>query len=59
MELKGWKIDLTQLEHKEQLPKELTDYIAFIEKETQVPISIVSIGPDRKQTIFMNEVLVK
>ena len=59
VELKGWKIDLTQLEHKEQLPKELTDYIAFIEKETQVPISIVSIGPDRKQTIFMNEVLVK
>jgi len=59
VELKGWKTDLTQMEHKEQLPKELTDYITFIEKETQVPISIVSIGPDRKQTIFMNEVLVK
>lgn len=59
VELKGWKTDLTQMEHKEQLPKELTDYIAFIEKETKVPISIVSIGPDRKQTIFMNEVLVK
>jgi adenylosuccinate synthase len=59
IELKGWKTDLTQLEHKEQLPKELTDYITYIEKETQVPISIVSIGPDRKQTIFMNEVLVK
>ncbi len=59
VELKGWKTDLTQMEHKDQLPKELTDYITFIEKETQVPISIVSIGPDRKQTIFMNEVLVK
>ena len=59
VELKGWKTDLTQLEHKEQLPIELTDYITYIEKETQVPISIVSIGPDRKQTIFMNEVLVK
>jgi adenylosuccinate synthase len=59
IELKGWKTDLTQLENKEQLPKELTDYITYIEKETQVPISIVSIGPDRKQTIFMNEVLVK
>lgn len=59
VELKGWKTDLTQLEHKEQLPKELTDYISYIEKETKVPISIVSIGPDRKQTIFMNEVLVK
>jgi len=59
VELKGWKTDLTQMEHKDQLPKELTDYITFVEKETQVPISIVSIGPDRKQTIFMNEVLVK
>jgi adenylosuccinate synthase len=59
VELKGWKIDLTKMEHKHQLPNELTDYISFIEKETQVPISIVSIGPDRKQTIFMNEVLVK
>jgi adenylosuccinate synthase len=59
VELKGWNIDLTKMEHKHQLPNELTDYISFIEKETQVPISIVSIGPDRKQTIFMNEVLVK
>ena len=34
-----------------ELPKELKDYIAFIEKEVEVPITIVSVGPDRKQTI--------
>ena len=35
----------------EELPKELKDYIEFIEKEVEVPIKIVSVGPDRKQTI--------
>jgi adenylosuccinate synthase len=33
------------------LPKELKEYIEFIEKEIEVPIKIVSVGPDRKQTI--------
>ena len=37
---------------KEQLPQNLLDYIAFIEKEVEVPIKIVSVGPDRKQTIL-------
>ncbi|MFT6755171.1 MAG: adenylosuccinate synthase, partial [Urechidicola sp.] len=37
---------------KEELPKNLLDYIAFIEKEVEVPITIVSVGPDRKQTIL-------
>ena len=36
----------------DQLPKNLLDYIDFIEKETEVPIKIVSVGPDRKQTIL-------
>ena len=34
------------------LPKELNDYIEFLEKELEIPITIVSVGPDRKQTIF-------
>jgi len=51
-EFKGWKDDLTKMTDKSQLPKELLDYIAFIEKETEVPIKIVSVGPDRKQTIL-------
>ena len=50
-EFKGWKQNLTGLTTFESLPKELKDYIEFIEKEVEVPIKIVSVGPDRKQTI--------
>ena len=49
----GWKEDLTQKENFESLPKNLIEYINFIEKELNIPISIVSVGPDRKQTIFV------
>jgi len=51
-EFKGWKADLTGMSKYDELPKELKDYIAFIEKEVEVPITIVSVGPDRKQTIM-------
>jgi len=51
-EVKGWKEDLTQMTEASQLPKELNDYIDFLEKELETPIKIVSVGPDRKQTIF-------
>ena len=50
-EFKGWEDDLTQMTTAEQLPKNLLDYVAFIEKETGVPVTIVSVGPDRMQTI--------
>ncbi|WP_452228849.1 MULTISPECIES: adenylosuccinate synthase [unclassified Lacinutrix] len=49
----GWKEDLTQMTDKAQFPKELNDYIAFLEKELEIPIYVVSVGPDRKQTIYM------
>ena len=52
-ELKGWQEDLTEMTSKDQFPQELNDYIEFIEKETEIKISIVSVGPDRKQTILM------
>tara|TARA_R110002012_G_scaffold64308_4_gene169087 strand:- start:15692 stop:16963 length:1272 start_codon:yes stop_codon:yes gene_type:complete len=52
-EFKGWKEDLTKMTDKSQFPKELNDYIAFLEKELEIPITVVSVGPDRKQTIFM------
>jgi adenylosuccinate synthase len=52
-ELKGWKTDLTQFTSKDQMPKALVDYIRFIEQAVNTPITIVSIGPDRKQTIKM------
>lgn len=50
--MSGWQDDLTHSSTEEDFPKELNDYIAFLEKELEVPISIVSVGPDRKQTIF-------
>jgi len=50
-EIKGWKEDLTNMTEASQLPKPLNDYIDFLEKELEVPIKIVSVGPDRTQTI--------
>ncbi len=50
-EVKGWKEDLTKLTDPTQLPKEFNDYVDFLEKELQTPIKMVSVGPDRKQTI--------
>lgn len=50
-EMAGWKEDLTKMTKADQLPKTLNDYIAFLEKELEVPIKIVSVGPDRTQTI--------
>ncbi|WP_297516844.1 adenylosuccinate synthase [Flavobacterium sp.] len=51
-EFKGWNADLTGLTTFESLPQELKEYIAFIEQEVEVPIKVVSVGPDRKQTIL-------
>jgi len=51
-EFKGWKADLTGMTRYAELPNELKSYIEFIEKELEVPIKIVSVGPDRKQTIM-------
>jgi adenylosuccinate synthase len=51
-ELKGWKEDLTSMTTIDTLPNELNDYIKFIENFVEVPVKIVSVGPDRKQTIL-------
>lgn len=50
-EMKGWSEDLTKMTEAAQLPKELNDYIDYLEKELETPIKIVSVGPDRTQTI--------
>jgi adenylosuccinate synthase len=50
-EMAGWKEDLTGMTKASELPKELRAYISFLEEELEVPISIVSVGPDRTQTI--------
>ena len=51
-EMKGWAKDLTKLTKAEELPPALNDYISFLEEQLQVPIKIVSVGPDRLQTIL-------
>jgi adenylosuccinate synthase len=50
-DFKGWQADLTKMNTADQLPDNLIAYIDFIEKELEVPVKIVSVGPDRKQTI--------
>ncbi|MCL4171468.1 UNVERIFIED_CONTAM: hypothetical protein GTU68_026224, partial [Idotea baltica] len=50
-EVKGWEEDLTKMSSDNQLPETLNAYIDFLEKELEVPIKIVSVGPDRTQTI--------
>jgi adenylosuccinate synthase len=50
-EFKGWKADLTEMTSYDELPIELKQYIEYIEAAVEVPIKIVSVGPDRKQTI--------
>ncbi len=54
-ELPGWAEDITKLENFDDAPKNLKDYVTYLEKELQVPITIVSVGPDRKQTIKLRD----
>jgi adenylosuccinate synthase len=50
--LPGWKADLTGTRDESDFPKELSGYIAWLEDELDLPVSIVSVGPDRSQTIL-------
>ena len=50
-ELKGWNRPITACRDYEELPAEAKEYIAFIEEFTGVPVKIVSVGPDREQTM--------
>jgi adenylosuccinate synthase len=49
--MKGWKTDLTKLSSMDEAPKELIDYVAYLERQLEVPITTVSVGPDRTQTL--------
>ncbi|HBJ77405.1 MAG TPA: adenylosuccinate synthase [Porphyromonadaceae bacterium] len=51
-EMQGWKTDLTSIENEKDLPQAFSQYIKFIEEQLGVPVYIVSVGPDRKQTII-------
>ena len=50
-EIKGWKTDMTKFTSPDQFPQEFKDYIKFLEDELETRIGIISIGPDREQTI--------
>ncbi|WP_010231201.1 adenylosuccinate synthase [Gillisia marina] len=50
-EFKGWKEDLTKMTEASELPSEFMEYVKFLENELKTPISVISVGPDRKQTI--------
>lgn len=51
-ELPGWKTDMTKFTSEDQFPQAFKDYISFLEAELETPIKIISIGPDREQTII-------
>jgi len=52
VELPGWKTNITNLKSEDEFPEELNAYLNFLEEELNVPIKIVSVGPDREQTII-------
>lgn len=51
VELPGWKQDMTKMKSEGEFPKAFNDYLDFLEDQLNVPIKIVSVGPDREQTI--------
>ena len=57
-DLEGWSESLEETTDFEQLPRQLHEYIKFVEDAVGVPINIVSVGPDRKQTIIKEELVV-
>ena len=50
-EFPGWKSDICKVRRYEDFPAEFKTYVEFIEKETGVPVKIISVGPDRDETI--------
>lgn len=53
-DMDGWKEDISSVRDYKNLPANLKKFIEFIETQTGVPITMVSVGPDRKETIFRN-----
>lgn len=56
-ELPGWEDDLQNLGSENDFPQELKDYVAFLEEELEVPIAIVSVGPDREKTFVVDQTI--
>ena len=52
VELPGWKTNMTKMQSEDEFPEEFNAYLSFLEEELEVPVKIVSVGPDREQTII-------
>lgn len=52
---KGWSQDISNIKTVNELPKEVSDYISYIGHELATPISMVSVGPDRDQSLFLKD----
>ena len=52
IEMEGWQEDITNCKSYDELPFQLKEYVSFIENFLETPVGLVSVGPDRKQTIF-------
>ena len=50
--MEGWNDDISGIRDYDKLPSPLKSYISYVEKETGVPVTMVSVGPDREETIF-------
>lgn len=51
VELPGWKTQMSEMQSEDEFPEEFNNYLTFLEEELGVPVKIVSVGPDREQTI--------
>lgn len=56
-ELQGWGTDLTGLTDYDQAPEALKNYVRYLEQKLEVPVTVVSVGPDRKQTLKVNAIV--
>lgn len=52
VELPGWKTTMSSMQSEDEFPEEFNAYLSFLEEELEVPVKIVSVGPDREQTII-------
>jgi len=52
VEMPGWKTPMSKMQSEDEFPEEFNNYLSFLEDELGVPVKIVSVGPDREQTII-------
>ncbi|MGM9760419.1 MAG: adenylosuccinate synthase [Parabacteroides sp.] len=52
VEMPGWNADMTKMKSEDEFPEEFNAYLSFLEEVLEVPVKIVSVGPDREQTII-------